>query len=65
LDGYAASHRAVHEMKHDGLLPGDAKYLNKLMSRTIGTSSPGSTPCSASTLFVVHRFCWPVLRRFT
>jgi transposase-like protein len=33
LDGYAASHRAVHEMKHDGLLPGDtklrsSKYLN-------------------------------------
>jgi transposase-like protein len=33
LDGYAASHRAVREMKADGLLPADtrarsSKYLN-------------------------------------
>jgi transposase-like protein len=38
LDGYAASHRAVHEMKHDGLLPGDTKrrstkYLNNLIEQ--------------------------------
>jgi transposase-like protein len=36
LDGYAASHRAVREMKADGLLPGDtevrsSKYLNNLI----------------------------------
>ena len=36
LDGYAASHRAVREMKNDGLLPGrtrlrSSKYLNNLI----------------------------------
>lgn len=36
LDGYAASHRAVREMKADGLLPEDtkvrsSKYLNNLI----------------------------------
>ncbi|MEM5406466.1 hypothetical protein VSR83_42060, partial [Paraburkholderia unamae] len=35
LDGYAASHRAVREMKADGLLPEDtkvrsSKYLNNV-----------------------------------
>jgi transposase-like protein len=35
LDGYAALHRAVHEMKAEGTLPGDvklrsSKYLNNL-----------------------------------
>jgi transposase-like protein len=38
LDGYAASHRAVREMKADGLLPGDtkvrtSKYLNNLIEQ--------------------------------
>ena len=38
LDGYAASHRAVREMKADGLLPGDtkvrsSKYLNNLVEQ--------------------------------
>jgi transposase-like protein len=38
LDGYAASHRAVREMKADGLLPADtgvrsSKYLNNLIER--------------------------------
>ena len=38
LDGYAASHRAVREMKADGLLPDDtkirsAKYLNNLVEQ--------------------------------
>jgi transposase-like protein len=38
LDGYAASHRAVHEMKRDGLLPEDtklrsSKYLNNLIEQ--------------------------------
>jgi transposase-like protein len=38
LDGYAASHRAVREMKRDGLLPGDttlrsSKYLNNLIKQ--------------------------------
>jgi transposase-like protein len=38
LDGYAASHRAVREMKRDGLLPGDmklrsSKYLNNLIEQ--------------------------------
>jgi transposase-like protein len=38
LDGYAASHRAVSEMKTDGLLPGDtkvrtSKYLNNLIEQ--------------------------------
>jgi transposase-like protein len=38
LDGYAASHRAVREMKADGELPADAKlrsskYLNNLIER--------------------------------
>jgi len=36
LDGYAATHRAVREMKADGLLPGDtnvrtSRYLNNLI----------------------------------
>jgi transposase-like protein len=36
LDGYAASHRAVHEMRNDGLLPRrtslrSSKYLNNLI----------------------------------
>jgi transposase-like protein len=38
LDGYAASHRAVHEMKADGELPAEAKlrsskYLNNLIEQ--------------------------------
>ncbi|MFC0692333.1 IS6 family transposase [Paraburkholderia humisilvae] len=38
LDGYAASHRAVREMKADGLLPEDtkvrsSKYLNNLIGQ--------------------------------
>jgi transposase-like protein len=38
LDGYAASHRAVHEMKADGQLAGDtklrsSKYLNNLIEQ--------------------------------
>jgi transposase-like protein len=38
LDGYAASHRAVREMKADGLLPEDtkvrsSKYLNNLIKQ--------------------------------
>lgn len=38
LDGYAASHRAVREMKRDGLLPVDtklrsSKYLNNLIEQ--------------------------------
>ena len=38
LDGYAASHRAVREMKADGLLPDDtklrsSKYLNNLIEQ--------------------------------
>jgi hypothetical protein len=38
LDGYAASHRAVREMKADGLLPGDtkvrsSKYLNNVIEQ--------------------------------
>jgi transposase-like protein len=38
LDGYAACHRAVREMKRDGLLPGDtklrsSKYLNNLIEQ--------------------------------
>jgi hypothetical protein len=36
LDGDAASHGAVHEIKHNDLLPGDtklrsSKYLNNLI----------------------------------
>ncbi|MBB5060939.1 transposase-like protein [Granulicella aggregans] len=38
LDGYAATHRAVREMKTDGLLPGrtrlrSSKYLNNLIEQ--------------------------------
>lgn len=38
LDGYAASHRAVHEMRNDGLLPRrtslrSSKYLNNLVEQ--------------------------------
>jgi transposase-like protein len=38
LDGYAASHRAVRELKADGLLPEDtkirsSKYLNNLIEQ--------------------------------
>ena len=38
MDGYAASHRAVHEMKTDGQLPADtkvrsSKYLNNLIEQ--------------------------------
>ena len=38
LDGYAASHRAVREMRTDGLLPGrtklrSSKYLNNLIEQ--------------------------------
>ena len=38
LDGYAASHRAVHEMKADEILPNDttlrsSKYLNNLIEQ--------------------------------
>jgi transposase-like protein len=44
LDGYAASHRAVRELKVDGSLPTETrlrspKYLNNLIERTIEASS--------------------------
>jgi putative transposase len=49
LDGYAASHHAVPEMKADGLLPEDTKvgssrYLDNLIEQdTIATSNPERT----------------------
>ena len=48
LDGYAASHRAVHDMKTDGLLPEDtkgrhSKYLNNLIERDHRHISPERT----------------------
>jgi transposase-like protein len=52
LDGYAGSHRAVREMKADGVLPVDtkvrsSKYLNNLIEKE--TSSPGRRSCLASS----------------
>jgi transposase-like protein len=48
LDGYAASHRAVREMKAESLLPEDtkvrsSKYLNNLVEQDHRTSSPERT----------------------
>ena len=71
LDGYAASHRAVREMKADGLLPADtevrsSKYLNNLIeqdhrnikSRTkvmLGFKRFRSAATTISGIELVHR----------
>ncbi|MFC7632951.1 IS6 family transposase [Paraburkholderia humisilvae] len=71
LDGYAASHRAVREMKADGLLPEDtkvrsSKYLNNLIgqdhrhtkSRTnvmLGFKRFRSAATTISCLELMHR----------
>ncbi|MBB5404442.1 IS6 family transposase [Paraburkholderia youngii] len=71
LDGYAASHRAVREMKIDGLLPEDtkvrsSKYLNNLLeqdhrhikSRTNvmpGFKRFGSAAITISGIELMHR----------
>ena len=46
-DGYAASHRAVYEMKADGQLPANttlrsSKYLNNLIEQAIVASNCAS-----------------------
>lgn len=56
VDVYAASHRAVREMKTDGLLPEvmevrSSKHLNNLIEQDIATSSPEPMSCSASSVF--------------
>ena len=55
LDGYAASHRAVRELKADGLLPAEtklrsSKYLNNLIEEimTIGRANSELPRCWAS-----------------
>src|SRR5476649_36706 len=71
LDGYAASHRAVREMKADGLLPADtevrsSKYLNNLIeqdhrnikSRTkvmLGFKRSRSATTTISGIELMHR----------
>ena len=50
LDAYAASHRAVADLKDAGELPKrvrvrTSKYLNKSSSRTTGESNNGFVPC--------------------
>ena len=71
LDGYAASHRAVREMKSDGLLPEDtkirsSKYLNNLIeqdhrnikSRTnvmLGFKQFGSATTTIAGIESMHR----------
>ncbi|WP_341318603.1 IS6 family transposase [Paraburkholderia sp. IMGN_8] len=72
LDGYAASHRALREMKTDGLLPEDtkvrsSKYLNNLIeqdhrhikSRTnvmLGFKRFRSAATTISGIELMHRF---------
>jgi transposase-like protein len=54
LDGYAASHRAVREMKADGQMPADtklrsSKYLNNLIEQPfvqVSTTVAGPTRCA-------------------
>src|ERR1700710_2276974 len=76
LDGYAASHRAVREMKADGLLPADtevrsSKYLNNLIeqdhrnvkSRTkviLGFKWFRSAATTISGIVLIHRIRRPV-----
>jgi DDE domain len=71
LDGYAASHRAVREMKADGLLPEDtkvrsSKYLNNVIeqdhrnikSRTnamLGFKRFRNTTTTISSIELIHR----------
>ncbi len=73
LDGYAASHRAVREMKTDGLLAEDtkvrsSKYLNNVIeqghrhikSRTNmmpGFKRFGSAATTISGIELTHRIC--------
>jgi transposase-like protein len=53
LDGYAASHRAVHEMRNDGLLPRrtslrSSKYLNNLVEQDHRGIKSRTPLCSGS-----------------
>jgi len=73
LDGYAASHRAVRDMKADGLLPEDtkvrtSKYLNNLIEqdhrsikfRTNVMLGFKRSRCAATTISgieLMHRIC--------
>ena len=65
LDGSAASHRAVREMKEDGVLPEDtkvrsSKYLNNLVEQ-IATSNQGRTSCLVSSNSRTPRSRWRAL----
>jgi transposase-like protein len=58
LDGYAASHRTVHEMQEDGLLPRStelrcSKYLNNLIDKrqTCGDHIDPCTPINYLVIF--------------
>jgi DDE domain len=71
LDGYAASHRAVRELKADGSLPADAKlrssrYLNNLIEQDhrgvkqriavmLGFKSFGSAAITIAGIELLHR----------
>ena len=64
LDGYAASHRAVRELKADGSLPMDTKvrsseYLNNLIEQDHRSLKRGSPLCLASSSFAMRRSRWP------
>jgi transposase-like protein len=64
LDGYAASHRAVHEMKADGELPADAKlrsskYLNNLIEQDRRGVKLPSARCLASSNSAPRRLSSP------
>ena len=70
LDGYAASHRAVREMKADGQMPTDtklrsSKYLNNLIERDhrgVKRKSTASVRCSALSNSRPRRSQLPVLK---
>jgi len=73
LDGYAASHRAVRELKADGSLPADAKlrssrYLNNLIEQDhrgvkqriavmLGFKGFGSAVITIAGIELLHRCC--------
>jgi transposase-like protein len=62
LDGYAASHRAVREMKADGLLPADtevrsSKYLNNLIEQDHRNSGQSIQPEPYGSRSKCHARC--------
>ena len=56
LDGYAASHRAVREVKADGLLPADTEVRSSKYSNILIEQDHRNIKCRTKVMFGFKRF---------